>query len=288
MIERPWYQKRNFDPGFPFSIWQTSMTRGFSLHWHELVEIVYVLGGEMHIALEGQDYTAHKGDIIIINSGLVHGYSSTGPGSDNSFFIIQFGLELFDQAHIDLRNRVFQRLVLGKLSFSRNSEGNEIHHRLADSIFTMNQEFCERKEGFHLAIKARLYDMALTLLRDVPARQVSDSELIRRKMRNQVLDKIFSFIHENFNHDIRLEEAAEAVHLSKFYFSRFFKSQTGQTFHSYLSRVRISHAEELLADTDIPVTELAYQSGFASIKTFNRQFRTITGTSPSRYRAGER
>ncbi|WP_319414669.1 AraC family transcriptional regulator [Marispirochaeta aestuarii] len=152
----------------------------------------------------------------------------------------------------------------------------------------MNREFYERQEGFHLAIKARLYDLALVLLRSVPARQVSESELIRRNLRNQVLNKIFSYIHENFGQDISLEEAAASVHLSKFYFSRFFRSQTGQTFHAYLNRVRISHAEDLLADTELPVTEVAYQSGFGSIKTFNRQFRTATGTSPSRYRAGER
>ena len=288
MIEKPWYQKRQFDPGFPFDMWQTSMTRGFSLHWHELVEIVYVISGEMHISLEGQDCIVRKGDIAIINSGLVHGYSNTGAESGNSIFIIQFGLELFDQANIDLRNRVFQHLILGKLSFSDNREGDDIHRRLEQSIFSMNREFYERQEGFHLAIKARLYDLALVLLRSVPARQVSESELIRRNLRNQVLNKIFSYIHENFDQDISLEEAAASVHLSKFYFSRFFRSQTGQTFHAYLNRVRISHAEDLLADTELPVTEVAYQSGFGSIKTFNRQFRAATGTSPSRYRAGER
>jgi transcriptional regulator GlxA family with amidase domain len=139
-----------------------------------------------------------------------------------------------------------------------------------------------------LAVKARLYDLALLLLRSVPARQLPEGELMKRKQRNELLERIFSFVHDNFAKPLDLDDAADAANLSKFYFSRFFKEQTGQTFHAYLSRIRVSHAEELLAGSDLPVTEIAYVSGFASLKTFNRLFRTYTGTSPSSYRDGVR
>ncbi|GHT87980.1 hypothetical protein FACS1894137_15920 [Spirochaetia bacterium] len=81
-----------------------------------------------------------------------------------------------------------------------------------------------------------------------------------------------------------MDDAANDAALSKFHFTRFFKEQTGQSFHAYLSMVRVSHAVENLIKTDISITDIAYQCGFSSLKTFNRVFKTYTGKSPSQYR----
>ena len=283
MDQRPWYQKEKLDPFFPFRLWETSM-RGFTLHWHELIEIAYVRSGGLVISVEGNSYKATQGDIVFINSGAVHGFSRSTP--DTCIVIVQFGLELFDQSLVDLRDRLFQKMVFERKTIVTVGGDGETHRRLEGTILEMRREFFEKEEGFRLAVKARLYDLALLLLRHVPVRQLPEGELIRRRQRNELLERIFTFVHENFRKPLDLDDAAAAAHLSKFYFSRFFKEQTGQTFHAYLSRVRVGHAEELLAGSDLPVTEVAYSSGFSSLKTFNRLFRTYTGTSPSRYRDG--
>lgn len=283
MDQIPWYQKEKLDPVFPFRLWETSM-RGFTLHWHELIEIAYVRTGGLVISIEGHSYEASQGDIVFINSGAVHGFSRST--SDTLIIIVQFGLELFDQALVDLRDRLFQTLVFERKTILTASGDGEIHRQLENIILEMRKEYVKKEEGFRLAIKARLYDLALLLLRKVPARQLYESELMKRKQRNELLERIFSYVHDNFSKPLDLDAAADAANLSKYYFSRFFKKQTGQTFHTYLSRIRVSHAEELLVGSDLPVTEIAYVSGFASLKTFNRLFRTYTGTSPSRYRDG--
>jgi AraC-like DNA-binding protein len=181
---------------------------------------------------------------------------------------------------------VFQKLVFERKTIVTTGDDGEIHRYLEGIILEMRREFFEKEAGFRLAVKARLYDLALLLLRHVPARQVAEGEIDKRKLRNELLERIFNFVHDNYTKHVTLDDAAAAANLSKFYFSRFFKEQTGQTFHVYLSRVRISRAEELLAGSDLPVTEIAYRCGFSSLKTFNRLFRTFTGTSPSRYRLG--
>jgi len=258
--------------------------RGFTLHWHELVEIAYVRSGGLVVTVEGNPHEATQGDIVFINSGAVHGFSR--PSDDTRIVLVQFGLELLDQSLIDLRDRVFQKLVFERKTIVSGSVDGEVHRGLEGILLEMRREYLGKEEGFRLAVKARLYDLALLLLRNVPARQIPEGELQKRKLRNEQLERIFSLVHGNFVRPLTLDDAAEASNLSKFYFSRFFKEQPGQTFHAYLSRVRVSHAEELLAGTDLPVTEIAYRSGFASLKTFNRLFRTITGTSPSHYRLG--
>jgi AraC-like DNA-binding protein len=283
MDQRPWYQKEKLDPAFPFRLWETPM-RGFTLHWHELLEIAYVRAGGLVISLEGRSYEAKQGDIVFINPGAVHGFSRSSP--ETLIVLVQIGLELFDQSLIDLRDRVFQKLVFERKTIVTTGDDGEIHRYLEGIILEMRREFFEKEAGFRLAVKARLYDLALLLLRHVPARQVAEGEIDKRKLRNELLERIFNFVHDNYTKHVTLDDAAAAANLSKFYFSRFFKEQTGQTFHVYLSRVRISRAEELLAGSDLPVTEIAYRCGFSSLKTFNRLFRTFTGTSPSRYRLG--
>jgi AraC-like DNA-binding protein len=100
------------------------------------------------------------------------------------------------------------------------------------------------------------------------------------------LERLLSFVAENYgNPAITLDEAAEVACLSKFYFTRFFMEHTGQTFHEYLSKVRVGHAAEELIESASPVTEIAYECGCASLKTFNRIFKHYTGFSPSQYRS---
>lgn len=283
MDSQPWYQKRKLDPVFPFLLWETPML-GFSLHWHELIEIAYVRSGGLVITVQGSSYEAAQGDIVFINSGAMHGFSSSSP--DTRIILVQFGLELFDESLVDLRDRQFQKMVFERKTIVTTGGDNEIHRQLEGHILEMRREYEAKEEGFRLAVKAHLFELTLLLLRRVPARQLSAGESIRRRQRNELLERIFAFVHDNFRKPLDLEDAAEAAHLSKFYFSRFFKELTGQTFHAYLSRVRVGRAEELLAQTDIPVTEIAYASGFSSLETFNRIFRTYTGTTPSCYRDG--
>jgi AraC-like DNA-binding protein len=100
---------------------------------------------------------------------------------------------------------------------------------------------------------------------------------------------VFTFIHSSYTDcSLDLQHAADSAYLSKCYFSRYFKAQTGETFHRYLARIRVMYAEKDLTDSDKPVTDIAYDCGFGSIKTFNRIFKTFTGVSPTDYRVGIR
>jgi AraC-like DNA-binding protein len=129
----------------------------------------------------------------------------------------------------------------------------------------------------------------LIFLREIPNKVMSGKELNKRNYNRRRLEQIFTFIHDNYEDmDISLEQAAKAAALSKFHFTRFFKIETGQTFHAYLSKVRVSRAMEELIQSDTPITSVSYNCGFASVKTFNRLFKHYTGVSPSDYRVGKK
>jgi AraC-like DNA-binding protein len=284
MDQKPWYQIRKAEPSFPF-LFKDNTFYNFNFHWHELLEFVYILKGRIRVTVDGKTYDAAQGDMVFINSGAIHGFLDGSPDTVVSTY--QVGLELFDQALVELRDGDAGKLVFCRKTLVSPREDGDLHRRLEDLILSIRKEYYAREKGFRLAIRSRLYDLALIFLRDIPERVSLPGEGGGRKYNRQILERVFSFIHENFSDpDITLEEAASAAALSKFYFTRYFKQQTGQTFHTYLSRVRISQAEEYLAETDRSVTDIAYQSGFSSLKTFNRIFKAYTGTSPSGYRTG--
>ena len=104
----------------------------------------------------------------------------------------------------------------------------------------------------------------------------SESPLVRRAR---------AYIAGHHEDPVSLEEVANAMHVSTFYFCKMFKKATGLTFTDYLGRVRIEKAKALLLNPHLRVSEIAYMVGFQSLTHFNRVFRNLTGESPSHFRA---
>ncbi len=75
------------------------------------------------------------------------------------------------------------------------------------------------------------------------------------------------------------------AHLSPSQFARVFKDTFGETPHRYLQRRRVERAMTLLRQTDRPVTQVAWDVGFASLGTFSRTFASVVGCSPSEFRS---
>jgi len=95
-------------------------------------------------------------------------------------------------------------------------------------------------------------------------------------------------IESHYTDDLTLGEVAEAAHMSRFYFCKYFKKATGLNFNEYLSRVRVEKARERLLHADARVSEVAFEVGFQSLTQFNRMFKKLTGETPSHYRSHAR
>lgn len=98
------------------------------------------------------------------------------------------------------------------------------------------------------------------------------------------LRRVFEYIHENLDGDLSLCELAATVEISPFHFARLFKSATGLTPNCYVTERRIERAENLLAETKLPLVEIANLVGFSSQAHFTTIFRRVTGRTPGAYR----
>ncbi|HTJ79629.1 MAG TPA: helix-turn-helix domain-containing protein [Rariglobus sp.] len=99
-----------------------------------------------------------------------------------------------------------------------------------------------------------------------------------------LITKARAFIALHQDEALGLEDAAQAVNMSPFYFCKVFKKSTGLTFTHYLARARIESVKHLLLDAHMRVSEAAYASGFQSLSQFNRVFLRVAGEAPRRYR----
>jgi transcriptional regulator GlxA family with amidase domain len=109
-----------------------------------------------------------------------------------------------------------------------------------------------------------------------------DPELLRRLLRAK--DRMDAASHE----DWPVQRLARVSRVSEAHFARSFKQAFGVPPHRYLLTRRIERATALLRDTDRPITEIAFDTGWESLGTFGRTFRDVTGESPGASRARAR
>ena len=157
--------------------------------------------------------------------------------------------------------------------------------RLARLARDLAEELREEAAGQELVVGALVEQALVQMLRRYAnLRRSAHLELSRAGLVDRRIRLAVELMHAHLHRDLALEEIASAAHLSPFHFARLFKKLTGATPHAYLAGLRAARAQALLAETDLPVTEVGARVGYMSSSHFARAFRQATGISPRAYR----
>lgn len=113
---------------------------------------------------------------------------------------------------------------------------------------------------------------------------IHQAEELKQNKDSAVMDKILSFINNNFNKDITLDSLAEEVGLSPQYISRLFKEEFGENFVDYFTKKRINFARELLMTGNKSIGEIGLAVGYGDVNYFCRVFKKVTGLTPKQYK----
>lgn len=114
---------------------------------------------------------------------------------------------------------------------------------------------------------------------------VSTQEILPlNQKRQERIDAIFQYTIAHFQDAITLKEIASNAGMSIPAFCSYFKKTTKKTYVEFLNEVRIGHACKQLMDTQMPVQEICYDSGYSTIANFNKQFTRVKQVTPSQYR----
>lgn len=269
----------DLDTAFPFRMLMNDGDILTTPHWHREVELIYVTKGTIALGIDDVPYKLSEGEIAFISGGLIH-YVLASPGSER--LVYQFDLPYFSAGNqqADLQK------VLSELQPVSPQWESETEASVRNLLEGMNQEIEQQSLGYQVALKAQLFQLLTLLIRDIPKR-TRLSEKMNKLATTDVLEKlddIFSYVEANYQEVLTLQDIAAVSGYSSFYFTKFFKKNTGKTFLSFLNDYRIDKAKWLLINSDLPVSEIITQTGFESDKTFYRLFKRSMEMAPLEYR----
>lgn len=237
----------------------------FTSHWHEHIELHYVLDGKGTFYCNQKPVTLEEGNLIIINSNEVHeGVSHT---KKLEALVLIFEMSAFSK---ELANYhvIFQTLVAAD-------------ERIRELMMSIHQEEQEKQVGYKVALKGKIYELITYLLRNYVVERLSDKENIKRTQNLQRLNTVMRYIQSNYSEVITLKTLADLIHLSEFRFCHLFKESVGQSPLSYINEVRLKKAHLLLEQKGMTVAEVATCVGFQDYNNFGRLFRKYYGYAPS-------
>jgi AraC-like DNA-binding protein len=99
------------------------------------------------------------------------------------------------------------------------------------------------------------------------------------------MEVIYRHINDHFQRSISLEEISDKAHMTVPAFCRYFKKTTGKTFTKLVNEYRVVHATKLLSESDMSISDIAFECGFNNFSHFNKSFKEVTGKSASKYRS---
>lgn len=261
------------------TLWLNCEPAGYPLHWHSTAEIIMPIYEPYCVTTNRTTYELKERDILIIPPGELHRLS---PAPKGMRMILLFNLSVLNKYH------GFTRLfaLLSNACLISPETMPEIHKKATELLYQVIDEYATDDPLNEPALLSYLIQFFVLLSRNNKELPASTPASQGNKQHEYVekFNVVFDFIEHNFTEDISLEDVAARIGFSKFHFSRLFHQFTGTSFYDYLSLRRLKAAEVLLLNPTLPITEIALQSGFSSISTFNRVFKKYKECTPTEFK----
>ena len=220
---------------------------------------VYVCQGCLHVQYRNHTYNAVKGDVVLLDCREPHYYHAAD------------GLE-FVYMHFDGSNshEICQHLLRVRGPLIRSSNNILIYNLIYNTV-----KFYENGEIEHMIdTSMRVYKLIRYLHENAAYEPHNETPV----------EKTIHYIRDHIDKKISLRNLAEVANLSEYYFTRYFKEQTGYTPIEYATMAKLDHAKVLLIRTDMTIREIAASVGYHNSNGFTNLFKDKIGCSPQMFR----
>lgn len=251
------------------------------LHFHPELELIYVMQGIAIQQINERSFALSQGQMAVIGPNQRHALCTGKPEVLPEVLVIQVRLDTLPDFKWG-QSRFTQTWCNGSLLFPAAIETPPLLHQ---DLLSLYEEFTKRDCGYKEAITAYLLRILVHLYRSDSAipfcpdrpQQARDLDL---------LADTFRLISEHYSDEtLTLAQAAQVSHMSVSHFCRLFRSATDMSYHEYLNRYRLLHADPLL-QTGHTLLETALKCGFGSVSSFIRNYKRYYGISPRKARKG--
>lgn len=268
----------NFKENTNLRLYDNTKVENYPEHWHTPMEIIMPLVGNYTVVLGHTIKELEPFDIILICPGTIHALQAPPSGRRIIFQAEVNVLRQFKEFESVLT------LISPAITITSKSTP-EIHSVFKKKLLNILDEYTNDCTLSEMAIYSYLLQLFVSLGRNYTVNlDCFDVGNQKPKEYTEKFIQICYYINEHYTEDLALDALAHIAGFSKYHFARLFKQFTGVTFYKYLTKKRISHAEQLLIDPEIAITEIATRCGFSNLSAFTRMFKLLKCCTPTEYR----
>lgn len=246
-------------------------------HWHQHVEILYIVKGSMEITTGHSTYVLHDKDFFIVNSSLIH---QTIVRDTTEVILLQVPIAMFLHSLPNFEDFTFKAFIS-----SKNHQSLSEYTMMVEYLYDMLKYYHSREAGYAFLFNSALQQFLYLLFKDGSNNR---PDLTTTPKHLQYLRQAITYIDQHYARAISLKEISDHLALSQEYFCRMFKKNMGVTFLEYLNQIRLVQIHDDLMKTSHSVTYLQELHGFTNYKVFSRMFKASYGCTPSAIRLVQR
>ncbi len=272
-------KKTHGTPDFPLAYYYVDETHPnyeMPFHWHRELEISYIISGSYTFYLNDDVITAHPGDVVFIESGVIHG----GKPDNCIYECIVFNpkplLPNIEACKKSVYSLINSDTHIHPLFLSGSHPICQVTKKLMDAAK-------QQTPGIELSILIQLYQWFITI-HETKSYFKTEKNASPSTKKIQVLKPVLEYIENHYMQPITVAELAEIAELSTSHFSFYFKNMIHRSAIDYINYYRIERACQLLTTTQNSITDIAYQVGYNDSSYFCRHFKKYKGITPQKYR----
>lgn len=251
-------------------------------HFHEEFELTYIVqgSGKRYVGSHMDDFTA--GDLVLLGPNLPHCWKLEGGKTgeeEASAIVIQFnanflGEDFFGKPELQSIKKLFKKSTSG-LSFHSGTRN------MANLALT---QLSEDKNNFKMLVGLLDILQRLAISNECSLLDQQRSIAEQSQAEQERINPVFAYLVENFREHVSLNEAAGIANMTPNAFCKYFKRITRKTFMETVIEYRLNYATQQLVQTDKPISEISFDSGFGDVSHFYKMFKHKMRLSPLNYR----
>ncbi|SEA38161.1 Beta-xylosidase [Pseudobutyrivibrio sp. ACV-2] len=255
-----------------FNIIHESNSEPREQHYHQNIDMLYVLSGSVDVVIDDKIYNLKKEDMILINSNKRHKFENSG-----NLLAIRFAIDYY---LLSQTVGTTQMLFLCNSAVDKNSAYDKLRHQMKEII----RYYYAKGQHDNCYLQALYYEMLHILIANFMVKTDEARILFDNDAEKERISEIQSYIQGHYQAAISLNDLADQMFLTPAYLSKYIKKKFGMTFVDYLNNIRLFHAVDELIYTNKSLTHIAMDNGFSTSAAFNKSFKKVFNVSPGEYR----
>lgn len=245
----------------------------YPMHWHNNIEIILVLSGEIKARVNNVEHIVYPGEILFVNSSELHETESNNKNEIEAITIL-LSYEFMKKYYPEIDSYYFNI-----------DEREEYSKEIKTLMIKCAEEYKKKGELYELKVSMLLMELFKILIENCKIKREKKNILIQEEKSIENVKKAIAFMEDNYELNLCLNDIAYEIGMAPTYFERFFKKNTGETFYSYLNKIRLYYSYKELINTEYSITEIALNNGFANVKSFIEVFKKEYNMTPGKYRS---